>query len=191
MATATGTNSAKSIILTLFISICTTPTMLIGMALIVYGIQDQNDIGVAVGLASTSLIAGAIATAIFSNIQTNKYTSVLTGAVADAVRDLNFPSANIAAFARTAKLNTAAAFKTVPGINPTVQAAAVAANKRAYLQGTRLTFLVAVAFGLVGCICALFLVSVDGNKYTNNTVEVLETEHKLKEEKKLEDSVSV
>jgi hypothetical protein len=130
-------------------------------------------------------MAGAIATAIFSNVTNNKYASVLTSHVAANVADLNFPAANLAKLAAAAKLGTAAAYKAVPGITPQLEVAAVLANKQAYLQGAHLAFEVALAFGLIATIAALFIPDIDARKYTNKTVAVQEADMKAIQEKKL------
>jgi hypothetical protein len=58
-----------------------------------------------------------------------------------------------------------------------IQAAAVRANRLAYLKGSQLVFFVALAFGAIASVAALFTVSIDRRKYTRNTMAVQETEH--------------
>lgn len=130
-------------------------------------------------------MAGAIATAIFSNITNNKYATSLVGRVTANIQGLDFPAANVKKLAAAAKLGTAAAFKAVPGINPKVQAAAVLGNKEAYLDGAHLAFQVALAFGLVATICAVFIPDIDERKYTDNTVAVQDADFKELQAKKL------
>jgi hypothetical protein len=130
-------------------------------------------------------MAGAIATAIFSNVTNNKYAATIGGRVAANIKGLNFPSADLAKLVAAAKLGTAAAFAAVPGINPKIQAAAVLGNKEAYLEGAHLAFQVALAFGLVATICALFIPDIDERKYTNNTVAIQDADFKALQAKKL------
>jgi hypothetical protein len=130
-------------------------------------------------------MAGAIATAIFSNVTNNKYGTVLRGRVVANIKGLDFPTASIAKLAAAAKVGTAAAFKAVPGITPKAQAAAVLANKEAYLEGAHLAFQVALAFGLVATICALFIPDIDKRKYTDKTVAVQDTDYKELQARKL------
>jgi hypothetical protein len=104
--------------------------------------------------------------------------------VRNAVESYNFPEGNIAKLAAAAKLGTAAAFKAVPGITPQIQAAAVLGNRRAYLDGAHLSYQVALAFGLCGCIAALFIPSIDRRKYTDKTVALQEADRKAIYEKK-------
>jgi len=187
MSTATIDNPLQSIILTVFVSLCTSLVILNSLVLVGFGIEDQNDIGTAAGIAGTSrLIFGAVAIAIFSNITNNKYGQTLGSQVAANVQGLGFDPTNIARLAAAARLNTAAAFAAVPGITPAVQAAAVLANRQAYLGGAHQSYQVALAFGLCGCIAAFFIPSVDRRKYTKKTVAIQEADRKAIETKKLE-----
>jgi hypothetical protein len=121
----------------------------------------------------------------FSNITNNKYTSVIARHVRDSVSDFNIPAANMAKLTSAARLNTAAAWATVPGLTPEIRAAASHANKEAYLEGAHLSYLVALAFGCVACIAAFFIRDIDERKWTKKTVAVQETDRKAMEEKKL------
>lgn len=146
--------------------------------------------GTAAGLAGTSrLLAGAVATAIFSNVTNNKYAASLPAAVRSNVSGYNLPAATLAKLTAAAKLGTAAAYKAVPDITPAIQTAAVLANKQAYLTGAHLSYQVALAFGLCGVIAALFIPSVDSRKYTKKTVAVQQHDRKVLEEKKMQGQV--
>ena len=186
MSTATLDNPVKSIILTFFISLCTSINLLNGMVLVGFGIVYQEDIGTAAGLAGTSrLLAGAVATAIFSNVTNNKYAATLPARVQENLSSFNLDSATLAALTKAARLGTAAAYKAVPGITPAIQAASVLANKQAYLTGAHLSYQVALAFGLCGVIAAFFIPSVDSRKYTRKTVAVQQADRRALEEKKM------
>ncbi|KAF2727247.1 MFS general substrate transporter [Polyplosphaeria fusca] len=187
MSTATLDNPARSIILTFFISLTTSINLLNGMVLVGFGIVYQEDIGTAAGLAGTSrLLAGAVATAIFSNVTNNKYTATLPEAVRSKVEGFNLPSDVLATLTAAARLGTAAAYRAVPGITPAIQAAASLGNKEAYLAGAHLSYQVALAFGLCGVIAAFFIPSVDSRKYTEKTVAVQQADRKALEEKKMQ-----
>lgn len=184
MSTATISNSAKSIVLTCIISLTTSVNLLNGMVLVGFGIVYQEDIGTAAGLAGTSrLLAGAVATAIFSNVTNNKYNASLPGAVLTNVRSFNLPTEALSRLVTAAKANTAAAYQGVPGITPGIRAAATLGNKQAYLEGAHLSYRVALAFGLLGVICAFFIPSIDERKYTGRTVAVQSKDRKALEEK--------
>ena len=186
MSTATMSNSVQSIILTCIISITTSVNLLNGMVLVGFGIVYQEDIGTAAGLAGTSrLLAGAVATAIFSNVTNNKYNQSLPAAVLANVRSFNLPTEAFTRLVVAAKANTAAAYQAVPGITPAIRAAATLGNKQAYLEGAHLSYQVALAFGLLGVICAFFIPSIDERKYTDRTVAVQSKDRKALEEHKV------
>jgi len=185
MSTSTLDNPAKSIVLTAIISLCTGVSLLNSLILIGFGIINQDDIGTAAGLGGTArLLFGAVATAIFSNVTNNKYAASLPGQVRAGVAGLGFSEAGMAKLITAARTNTAAGYRAVPGITTTVQAAAALANKKAYLEGAHQSYLVALAFGLLGCIAALFIPTIDGRKYTNRTVAVQESDRKALAEKR-------
>jgi hypothetical protein len=154
----------------------------------IYLVTDtETSSGTALGLAGTSrLLFGAVAIAMFSNITNNKYASVIARHVREAVSEFNIPSANMAKLTAAARLNTAAAWATVPDLTPEIRAAASLANKEAYLEGAHLSYLVALAFGCVACIAAFFIRDIDDRKWTKKTVAVQETDRKAMEEKKLQ-----
>jgi len=186
MATSTMDNPAKSIVLTVIISTCTSVNILNGMVLVGFGIVYQEDIGTAAGLAGTSrLLAGAVATAIFSNVTNNKYAATVPGAVIRNLAPFNLPSATVTRLIAAARANTAAGYAAIPGITPAIRAAATLGNKQAYLEGAHLSYLVALAFGLCGVVAAFFIPSVDKRKYTEKTVAVQKHDRKVLEEKKL------
>ncbi|KAF2397466.1 MFS general substrate transporter [Trichodelitschia bisporula] len=186
MSTATIDNPVKSIVLTTIISMCTSVVILNSLVLVGFGILDQADIGAAAGLAGTArLLFGAIATAIFSNVTNNKYATVLAKRVTTELSDFDIPSAVMPKLITAAKLNSAAAYAAIPGMTPEIKAAAVHGNRLAYLDGAHLAYQVALAFGLLGCISALFITSIDTRKYTKKTVALQEQDRKILEDKKL------
>lgn len=190
MATSTMENPAKSIVLTVIISTCTSVNLLNGMVLVGFGIIYQEDIGTAAGLAGTSrLLAGAVATAIFSNVTNGKYADALPGRVRSNLAPFNLSSDTVAKLIKAAKANTATGYAAIPGITPVIRAAASLGNKEAYLEGAHLSYLVALAFGLLGVIAAFFIPSVDKRKYTERTVAIQKSDRKALEEKKLTASV--
>ncbi|KAF2496742.1 MFS general substrate transporter [Lophium mytilinum] len=179
MASATLDNHVKSIIFLFIIALCVPPTQLVPIVMLSYGIEDQNDIGVACGIAGTArLLMGATATAIYSSILSNEYSEKLPGEVTNAVKNLGFPPANIPKLIAAAKLGTAKAYAAVPGITPAIEGAIALANKEAYLQAFHVVFLASLAFGCIGVVAAFFTESVDTRKYTKRTFAVVENEHK-------------
>ncbi|KAH6670783.1 fungal trichothecene efflux pump [Halenospora varia] len=187
LSTSTPETPIRSIILIVIVAISVAPAQLVTIVMLCFGLENQNDIGVASGLAGTTrLLFGAVATAIFSNITNNKYASSLPSQVSRAVTPLGFPSSSLSKLAVAAKLNTAKAYSSVPGVTPAIKAAATHANKLAYLEGTHLSFLVAMAFGFVACVAAYFTVSIDKRKFTKKTMAVVEKDRGRLEERKRE-----
>jgi hypothetical protein len=90
------------------------------------------------------------------------------------------------ALLKAASLNTAAAYKAVPGITAEVMAAAGLAVKQAYVAAFRTTYLVAIAFGCAALVAAFFTLSIDRDMKNSNRAVVLENEVKV-EEKRVED----
>lgn len=130
-------------------------------------------------------MCGAIAVAIFSNITNNKYGTELLSTVTRRVENLDFPTDRLVELAAAAKLNTAEAYAAVEGATADVIEAATLANKEAYLEGARLAYLVALAFGIIGCICAWFIPSIDKRKLNNRTVALQEKDQQQLHDLKL------
>lgn len=184
MSTASIDSPAKSAILTVIISFTTSVVILNGMVLVGFGIVNQDDIGTAAGLAGTSrLIFGGVAIAIFANVTNNKYAPTLPSQVATSVAAHNFPSASIPDLLEAVSIGTADAFEKVPGITTRVMNAAILANKEAYLTSAHLSYKVALAYGLCGCIAASFIPSIDRRKYTEKTVALQEADRKALEQR--------
>ncbi|EMD95086.1 hypothetical protein COCC4DRAFT_44722 [Bipolaris maydis ATCC 48331] len=190
MSISTMDNPAKSIVLTVIISTCTSVNLLNGMVLVGFGIVYQEDIGTAAGLAGTSrLLAGAVATAIFGNVTNNKYGNMLPERVRSNLAPFGLPPAIVTRLIAAARANSAATYAAIPGITPEIQAAASLGNKQAYLEGAHLSYLVALAFGLLGVLAAFFIPSVDRRKYTSKTVAVQKSDRKALQDKKSMDAV--
>ncbi|KAF9885144.1 hypothetical protein FE257_000670 [Aspergillus nanangensis] len=187
MSTATMDNAVKSIILTVIISMTSSLVILNGMVLVGFGIVYQEDIGTAAGLAGTSrLLAGAVATAIFSNVTNSKYSATLPGRVTESVASFNLPTDIVKRLIIAAAAGTSAAYQSIPGITPDIEAAATLANKESDLTGAHLSYQVALPFGLAGCIAAVFIPSVDTRKYTKRTVAPQRADKKALKDQKAE-----
>lgn len=115
-----------------------------------------------------------------------RYASALAERVTEAVSEFGFSSADVARLVGAARLNTAAAYAAIDGVTPEVRAAATLANKEAYLDGAHLSYLVALAFGCIAVIAALFIPSIDERKWTKKTVAVQESDRKRMQEKKVD-----
>lgn len=188
LSTVTIDNPAKAIILTFIVSLTSIVNIMNGMVLVGFGIVYQEDIGTAMGLAGTSrLLGGAVAIAIFSNVTNGKYAEVLVPRISETVSGagINIGTDMLARLVPAARTGAATAFAAVPGITPEIRDLALLGNKLAYIEGARLSYQVALAFGLLGCICALFIPNIDARKYTRKTVAVQQQDRKNLEEKKI------
>ena len=132
--------------------------------------------GVSNGLVSTSrLIGGAVAQAIYNSIKVNRYADEIPAKVTAAAAASGF-TGSIPKLLKASALNTAAAYKLVPGINAKVIAATQLAVKEAYVDAFRLVYLVAIAFGALAISAALTTKSVDIEKKSNERAVHLENE---------------
>ncbi|KAI1879039.1 hypothetical protein JX265_003216 [Neoarthrinium moseri] len=141
-----------------------TPPQLISFTMLSLTLDDQNDIGIAVGLAGTfRLLGGAVATAIYTAILSTKFSQVVPSKMVDAIRESGLPHSDslLEALVKAAGTNTAAAYKAVQGSTPTLQAAAAMATKHAYVDAFSLVYLVAIAFGVVATAASFMTVNTD------------------------------
>jgi hypothetical protein len=173
-----GVNDKAQAIATVFLASCViSPPQLISFTMLSLGLDDQSDIGIAVGLAGTfRLLGGAIATAIYSAILTQTFNDSIVGEVRTVIARTGFPLSSESALLAAAKLNTAASYAKVPGINAAVRAASEMAYKLAYVDAFRLVYLVAIGFGVAATIAAFFTVSTDKATKNNKRAVVLRNE---------------
>lgn len=146
-------------------------------------LADQTDIGVGVGLISTfRLIGGAVATAIYTSIQTSEFAKMLPGAVRSAVEDIGYEG-SVDALLTAGKANTPTAYGAVENLtNATVaavQRAVLVSNSKSY----RTVYLVAIAFGWVAIASALSVKSIDSSQRSNLVAAKLENDKTLEDEK--------
>lgn len=106
--------------------------------------------------------------------------------VRDSVASFNLPADVVARLISAAAAGSSTAYESIPGITPDIEAAATRASQDAYLTGAHLSYQVALAFGLFGCIAALFVPSVDTRKYTRRTVAPQQADKKALTQQKSE-----
>lgn len=139
-------------------------------------LEDQTDIGVAVGLISTfRLIGGAIATAIYTSIQSSRYATVLPGNVGSAADATGF-NGNMTTLLKAAANGTAAAYQAVPDITNSTIAAVTTAVKESNAQGYKLVYLVAIAFGAVAIASAISVRGISDSQRTKEVAAHLEND---------------
>ncbi|KAB5513242.1 fungal trichothecene efflux pump [Coniochaeta sp. 2T2.1] len=177
MASVGVNDKARAIILVLCTSPFVTVAQLLAFTMISLGIDDQNDIGIAVGLCSTfRLMGGAVATTVYSAILNNRFASVLDGFVDDAAAQVGLAQSSWPALVEAAKVNTAAAYAKVPGMTKALEEAARMAVKLSYVQAFKLVYLVAIGFGGAAIIAASLTKNTDTSRKNDERAVVLKNE---------------
>ncbi|KAJ9151105.1 MFS general substrate transporter [Coniochaeta hoffmannii] len=169
-------DKAQAIATVILVATVNLPPSPLSFGIVSLNLDDQTDIGVAVGLISTfRLIGGAIATAIYTSIQSSRYAQVLPGWVESAARSSGFNGSE-SALLSAAKLNTAVAYNKVPGITNSTISAVQYAVKEANSEAYKIVYLVAIAFGAVAITAAFSTKGVDEKQRNSSTAAKLETE---------------
>lgn len=129
------------------------------------------------GLAGTfRLLGGAIATAVYTALVNNGFSSTIPGDLESSLEVFGItPSSSTwPAILKAAGLNTAAAYKNIPGITQDIIDAADMAVKESYVSAYRTTYLVAIAFGVTAIIASSLTSSIDPKKKHNGKAVQLE-----------------
>jgi len=180
MASVGSDDKAQAIVTVVLAATTITPPQLLSFTMLSFGLEDQEDLGVAVGLAGTfRLFGGAVATAIYTAIYTNKSTQALPGELTAAIKStagVTYSDALLAALTKAAATNTAAAYNAVAGMTPELASNAMTAVRQSYVQGFRLVYLIAIAFGAVAVAAAASTVSTDRRKKNNLRAVVMKNE---------------
>ncbi|KAH7162096.1 fungal trichothecene efflux pump [Dactylonectria estremocensis] len=169
-------DKAQAIATVISVSSVNLPPSPLSFGMVSLHLKDQTDIGIGVGLISTfRLIGGAVATAIYTSIQTSEFAKLLPGQVRAAAERTGFDG-SVEALVAAARANTPAAYGVIEGItNSTiaaVQHAVLESNSKSY----RLVYLVAIAFGCVAIAAALSVKSIDGSQRSNQVAAKLEND---------------
>lgn len=141
-------------------------------------LEDQTDIGVAVGLTNTfRLMGGAISTAIYTSLQSSRFVEVLPSYVEAAAKKSGFDG-TLSDLVQAAEKNTAAAYQVIPSISNSTVALVQEAVKLANSNGYQRVYLVAIAFGALAIIAACSTADIDDKVRSNNTAAHLENEER-------------
>ncbi|KIH93814.1 hypothetical protein SPBR_05803 [Sporothrix brasiliensis 5110] len=166
-------SKARTIVFTLLASTCTS---MLTFGTISLFLDDQADIGVAVGLTSTSrLIGGAIAGAIYTSIYTNKYSTGIPIVLQEYADAAHF-NGSFPLLLKASAINTSGAYANVPGITDAVIAAAEMVVKVAYINAFKYVYWSALAFGGVSICCALATRAVPDDRKTKQRAVTMENE---------------
>ncbi|KAF2475799.1 MFS general substrate transporter [Lindgomyces ingoldianus] len=176
MASIGINDKAQAIATVVIVAACNLPPSPLSFGMVSLGLDDQSDIGVAVGLISTfRLIGGAVATSIYVSIYTSRYQSNITPILHRLTQDTGY-TGSFQALLKATAANTQATYAKVPGITPETMQAAMLAVKTSYVGAFRLVYLVAIAFGVCAIASALSTRSVEKAKKSNEQAVRLETE---------------
>lgn len=126
-------------------------------------LDDQQDIGVAVGIAS-SIRSGfsTIATAIFTTVLTNRLGETVEAIVPDAVTKAGLPEASVSTYIQALGAGDQSAMKAVEGMTDVIMAAGAEAYKVANAEAYSTVYLCTLAFSGLGIILSFFTPNVDG-----------------------------
>ncbi|KAL4868291.1 hypothetical protein BDV12DRAFT_185977 [Aspergillus spectabilis] len=174
-------DNAQAIATIIIVAATVTPPQYLAFGMISLGLESQDDIGISQGLLCTfRLIGGAIATAIYTAIQSNHYSAIASNMVRSAAGQSGFEG-SISALLVATETNTVAAYQSVPGIADRAIQAVQAAVKGASAESYQLVYEVAVTFGGLAIITALTTRDIDKRKKTGETAVQLENEMVQKE----------
>ncbi|ROT42671.1 MFS general substrate transporter [Sodiomyces alkalinus F11] len=179
MASVGANDKAQAIVTVVIAAMTITPPQLLSFTMLSFGLEDQADMGVAVGLAGTfRLFGGAVATAIYTAIYSNRFNEVLPAELTAAIEasDVPYSDTLLSDLTSAAVVNTRAAYTAVAGATPDLVDRAVEAAREAYVKGFSLVYLVAIAFGALATIAAACTVSTDRSKKNNDRAIIMKNE---------------
>jgi hypothetical protein len=126
-------------------------------------IDDQNDIGTAVGIAaSIRSLGGALASTVYSTILANRLKKTIPALVPPAVIQAGLPASEIPALLQVFQGLLPAG--NVPGLTPQILSVGLDAYQTANAQAYRTCFLTSIAFCALGLIAACFCPDLNPEK---------------------------
>lgn len=153
----------------------------IALTLSSISVDDQSEIGAAVGIAaSIRSLGGAVAIAVFSSVLANRMRTTVAALVPSALIQAGLPQDSIAAFLQA--MQGLLPLSDVQGLTPTILAIGTDAYQTASSQAYRTCFLTNIAFSVLGLIGSFFC--ADLNPELEHVV--VKELHYKKEEKRLE-----
>lgn len=126
-------------------------------------------------ISTFRLIGGAISTAIYTSIQTNKFASIMPGMVESAAQRSGFIGSMTKLLA-AAKSNKVDSYSMVPDITNATIAAAQSAVKEAHVKAYSLIYLVAISFGCVAILASLSIKRIDDSQRSKEVSAHLEND---------------
>lgn len=186
MGSAGVQDKAQAIATIIIVGASVTPPQFLAFGMISLGLDSQADMyvsfsrmlligsGISQGLLCTfRLIGGAIATAIYTAIQSNRYNSIFGDRVRSAALDSGFDG-SLPDLLAAAKTNTEAVYQEVAGMTEQVIEAVQAAIKNVSAESYQRVYEIAVVFGGIAILIALTTRDIDKRKKTRETAVQLE-----------------
>lgn len=127
-------------------------------------------LGVAMGLVTTSRnVGGSVGSTVYTVILNNQLTSNLGKNVATALATAGVPLAKIPAIAEALATGDQSS-PALASVTPEELGAGVLALELTYVHAFKIIFLVSIAFGILGTVCAVFSKNV--GEFMTNKVDV-------------------
>ena len=102
-------------------------------------------------------VATAVFTAIFSAALNARLENYIQSYIAKAALQAGLPTTSVEEFVKKFAAGNTSALSRISGVDSAVIGAGVDALKQAYADGIRVVYIIAAPFGLLACICCLFL----------------------------------
>ena len=124
-------------------------------------------------------VAATVFTAIYAAALSTRLASYIPNYIAAGAISAGLPKASVIEFVEALASDNATAVALVPGVNPVIIGAGIAALKQALADGIRVVFLIAAPFGAVACIACFFIgdLSKVMNYHVDAPLEVLHAKH--------------
>lgn len=154
----------------------------VGLGITGISIEDQNDIGTAVGVAgSIRSSVSTIASAVYTSILTNRLGKTISHEVPPKLIAAGLPATSVKAFLSAISIGTPAAFAKVQGLTGEIETTGIAAYKVASSHAYQTVFYSTLVFSGLCIIAACMAPSVDDRM----TDKVMATLHRHKDEEVL------
>jgi hypothetical protein len=118
-------------------------------------------------------------TAIYAATVSTRLAKYIPSYVAEAALKAGLPKTSLMPFVGALASNDAAALPKIPGVTPAIIGVGVAALKQAFADGIRAVYIIALAFGALGCFACLFLGDLKAtmNYHVDAPIEDLHAKH--------------
>jgi len=145
----------------------------VSLAITSISIQDQAEIGTAVGIAgSIRSVISTVASAVYTVILTNRLAKTIPEEVPPKLIAAGLPSTSVASFLSAVSVGTPAAFSKVPGLTGAIEATGITAYKVASSHAYQTVFYSTLAFSLIAILMAALSPNVE-DQMTDTVVATL------------------